>query len=152
MSVGCKKNLVTLSVIMALIILVQPGWARESSRKQDGRGTADKSRTQSVKPAEKDNSDRSGRNESNQPTIPEPRHWLGNENRQTSDRPAGREFNFSKPDMRVERNNPGIQKNIADPAGKIVAVSVDVVVVSIIIHALQCFGKVVESGDYLPIR
>jgi hypothetical protein len=98
---------------MALIIFVQPGWARESSRRQDGRGTADKSRTQSVKPAEKNNNDRSGRDVSNQPTIPEPRHWLGNENRQTSDRPAGREFNFSKPDMRVERNNPGIQKNIA---------------------------------------
>jgi len=96
---------------MALILLAQPAWSREGSR---GRGGGDRDgspRMQSAEHAEKNNDGRAERNTSNQPTIPEPRHWLGYESRQDSDRPAGREFNFSKPDMRVERNNTRVQEN-----------------------------------------
>jgi hypothetical protein len=111
MLVKYKKYMAMFPIMLALILLAQPAWSREGSR---GRGGGDRDgspRMQSAERAEKNNDGRAERNTSNQPTIPEPRHWLGYENRQDSDRSAGRESNFSKPDMRVERNNTRVQEN-----------------------------------------
>jgi len=117
MLVKYKKYMAMFPIMLALILLAQPAWSKEGSRGRGGRERDGSPRMQSAGRvestgrAERHSYGRMEKNVSNQPTIPEPRHWLGYENRQNSDRSAGREFNFSKPDMRVERNNTRIQEN-----------------------------------------